>query len=435
MHSSCSDPAVARAQGQRHWAMLVFVALSLLVTMSLGQTEGFARGSLQYWLVVTPAVVLPLLDLAAIVKTLLGRAKLLLVLLLWAGGWHFAAGDARATFQLCAIILVLTWISTERASINVRDLTRLYLLLIVVGLSISFLSDFNHYGLVPGLSDPVYGLWRVSFFPNIAYTGTLSLVMLLVLTRTKERAGQHPVVLIIAIYFLAFSFVRAALIAAIIYLVLYYYFRRRATLQTARMFWIALVVAFGVNIAVASSANILYALQDNPLVSTIFLRGKNDLSVDDILYQLYRPWLWTAHLRLFLSSPVWMGWGSPEFYQPMLDATGPPLATTGSESVPTRLLASYGIAGMLFTLYLVRQLRELAFRDDRWACACFPAVFFLMMNWGGVFHPTDGMFILLSLMTTRGSDGFIDDLTGSTEPLAEPVGAVDGCNKRNNDVS
>jgi hypothetical protein len=101
-----------------------------------------------------------------------------------------------------------------------------------------------------------------------------------------------------------------------------------------------------------------------------------------------------------------MGWGS--FYQAMLDAGGTPIATTGSESLPTRLLATYGLAGVLFTFYLVRRLRVLAFRDDRWACACFPAIFVLMMNWGSVFHPTDGMFVILTLMVTKGSAGFIE---------------------------
>ncbi|QWG17046.1 hypothetical protein KMZ68_18955 [Bradyrhizobium sediminis] len=401
--------------------MLAFVTFSLLVTMSLSQTESFVRGSLQYWLVVVPAVVFPLLGLPDIVRTLFGRGKLLLILLLWAGGWHAAMGDARATVQLCATVLALTWISTDRAAINVQDLTRLYLLLLVVGLSVSAFSNFNRYGLIPGYSDPVYGLWRVSFFPNIAYTGALSLVMLVVLTHSKERARRHPVVLAIATYFFVLCFVRAALIAGLVYLVLYFFFCRNSAMRPARMFWIALAVAVGFNVAVVSSANILYALQDNVFVSTFLLRGETNLSVNDILYQLYRPWLWKAHLQLLYSSPAWMGWGSPEFYQSMLDASGPPLATIGSESLPTRLLASYGIAGLLFTLYLIQQLRRLAFRGDRWACACFPAVFILMMNWGGIFHPTDGMFALLLLPITRGSNGFLDDQTGSVVSLAAPA--------------
>jgi len=389
--------------------MFAFVTLSLLVTMSLDQTSSFARGSLQYWLVVLPALLLPLLDLPAILKSLFGRARILLLFLVCAGGWHLATGDLRAALQLFQFILALAWISTDRASISVRDLARLYVFLVVVGVAIAMFSDFNRYGLIPGYSDPVFGIWRVSFFPNIAYTGILSLAMVLVLTRSKESARQHPIVLAVAVYFLVFSFVRAAQIAAMIYLVLYYLFLRQPALRPVRMFWIALLVALGFNLAVLVAAQILFALQDIPLVSTLFLRGQANLSVDDILYQLYRPWLWRTHFHLFFSSPGWMGWGSPEFYQRMLDATGPPLPTIGSESLPTRLLASYGIAGVLFTVYLVQQLRQLAFLGDRWACACFSAVFVLMMNWGGVFHPSDGIFVILLLIMTKGSNGFVTE--------------------------
>jgi hypothetical protein len=84
------------------------------------------------------------------------------------------------------------------------------------------------------------------------------------------------------------------------------------------------------------------------------------------------------------------------------------------------LLATYGIAGALFTLYLVRRLRVLAWRDDRWACACFPAIFVLMMNWGSVFHPTDGIFIILTLMITKGSAGFVRRLQISPLPAHNP---------------
>jgi hypothetical protein len=402
----------------RHRAMLAFVTLSLLVTMSLDQTSSFARGSLQYWLVVLPALLLPLLDLPAILKRLFGEARLLLVFLVCAGGWHLAMGDVRVTLQLFQFILVLTWISTDRASINVRDLTRLYMLLVVVGVSILLFSDFNRYGLIPGRSDPAYGLWRVSFFPNIAYTGILSMAMVLVLTRSKDVARQHPIVLAIATYFLVFSFVRAAQIAAMIYLAIYYLFLRNSAPRPIRMFWIALLVAFGFNLAVLVAAQILFVLQNYPLVSTLFLRGETNLSIDDILFQLYRPWLWRTHFHLFFSSPGWMGWGSPEFYQRALDATGPPLPTIGSESLPTRLLASYGIAGALFTVYLVRQLRQLAFLDDRWACACFPAVFVLMMNWGSVFHPSDSIFVILLLIMTKGSKGFVTEYA-STSALGQ----------------
>jgi hypothetical protein len=229
--------------------------------------------------------------------------------------------------------------------------------------------------------------------------------MLMVLTSSKQRVKSHPIVLAVAIYFLVFSFVRAALVAAVIYLTLRHFFNKYRRPRPARLFWIAVIVGFGFTLAIFFSAPILYLLQDYQVVSTFLLRGQTNLSTSDILYQLYRPWLWNAHIHLFFSSPGWMGWGSS--YQAIFDAGEKPLATNGSESLPTRLLAIYGVAGILFTFYLVRRLRVSAFRDDRWACACFPAIFILMMNWGSVFHPTDGMFVILMLMITRGAAGFV----------------------------
>lgn len=392
--------------------MIGFVALSLLVTMSIEQLEILERGSFRYWLIVAPAVLLPLLDLRAIVATLFGQASWLVLFLVLAGGWHLFKGDTRAAVQLCLLVLGMAWISTPRALINVQDLTRLYFVLVLLGLVVSFLG-LNRYGIFPGFSAAIYGTWRVSFFPNIAYTAALSLVIVLVLTRTRAGPGQHPIVFATACYFLAFSQVRAAFVAVLIYAVLYFYFCRDEVARPGRMFWTALIVALGAPVAVYCSAGVLHALQDNQAVSVLFLRGETGLSRDDILYQLYRPWLWSAHLQLFFASPAWMGWGSPQYYQSVLDAAGPPLATSGSESLPTRLLASYGVSGALFLLYLIRLLRESARADDRWACACFPAVFFLLMNWGSLFHPTDGMFVLLLLILTRGSSGFV---TSRPEP-------------------
>lgn len=395
---------------QRHAAMILFVSLSLFVTLSIGQLEILQQGSLRYWLVVAPAILLPLLDARAIAATLLGRSTLLLFFLLLAGCWQLFRGDVWAAIQLCLLVLGMAWISTPCARINVQDLARLYWALLLAGMVMMFYTQLNEYGIVPGYSLDDFGRWRVSFFPNIAYTAALSLSVFLVLTRTRATLRQRPLLFALAVYFLVFSQVRAALIAAVIYALVYWYFCKDQTARPGRMFWISLIVALGAPIAIFFSVNVLYMLQDNLLVSTVFLRGKTNLSTDDISYQLYRPWLWSAHLQLFLSSPAWMGWGSPDFYQAVLNDLRPPQATTGSESLPTRLLAVYGIPGIFATLYLVRRLRDAARADDRWACACFPAVFFLLVNWGGMFHPTDGIFVLLLLTITRGSAGFIDEL-------------------------
>jgi hypothetical protein len=71
-----------------------------------------------------------------------------------------------------------------------------------------------------------------------------------------------------------------------------------------------------------------------------------------------------------------------------------------------RLLVAYGVPGLLFSIYLIERLRRLALADDRWACACFPALFTLMMSWGSIFHPSDAMFVIFLLIMTKGTTGF-----------------------------
>jgi hypothetical protein len=173
------------------------------------------------------------------------------------------------------------------------------------------------------------------------------------------------------------------------------------------MFWTALLVAFGLNIAIWQSARVLFLLQDNFLVSTFLLRGETGISLDRIAYQLYRPWLWETQAKIFAASPAWMGWGVYDFSK-LVVGNSPPLSSSGSESLPMRLLTVYGIPALFFTGYLVVCLYRSARRDDRWACAAFPATFILMMNWGSSFHPTDFVFVLLMLVVSRGAAGYAD---------------------------
>ena len=390
----------------RNIAMTIFVTLGLLVAMSVSQFENFAVGSFRYWLVTMSALLLPLFDLPAIVKTLLGRAMVLLVFVLVAGTWHLFVGDTQAVLQLFLFVYVFTWVSTDRAALDVHDIARLYLLLLGCGVAVLIFTDENIYSLVPGRAESAVAAGRVSFFPNIAYTGVFSLAALLVLTKDRFLARAYSVVLAIAIYFLIFSFVRASFIAAVGYVVLRWWFSKYREPKPRRMFWTALVVAFGFNVAIAQSAGVLCLLQDNFLVSSLFLRGETGISLDRIAYQLYRPWLWDFQFKMFAASPAWMGWGTQDFPQMVLDQT-PPLEAAASVSLPMRLLTAYGIPSILFVVYLIVRLWRLARRDDRWACACFPGLFILMMNWGSVFHPTDAMFVLLMLIVVRGAEGFV----------------------------
>lgn len=402
----------------RNAAMLVFVTISLFLSMWLQQTVAIERGSWQYFAYLAISIGLPLLSLRAIVGVLFGRAMLLFLFLLLAGSWQIAMGDIRAAVQLILLVMMLAWVASDRAGINVGDLSRLYLALVGAGAVILLLTDYNAYSLVPGRSAPDFGIWRVSFFPNIAYTGILSLALLLVLTIDAKWLQARPFVSILVIYFLALSAVRAALISVLIYLLLRFWFSRWGGPRPRRMFWISLAASAGFVVATALSVEVLYQIQGYPFVSALLLRGETDISTERIAYQLYRPWLWNEQWRLFTSSPYLMGWGSADFQELVSKNMGEApsvLISGGSEALPTRLLFAFGLPASLFVLYLIVCLRRLAFEDDRWACACFPALFSLMMTWGSVFHPTDGLFVILMLIMIKGRKGF-------TMPVSQAAG-------------
>lgn len=399
---------------RRNVPLLVFVCLSLAVTMSLAQDEIFEAGSPIYWLLLIPAAVLPLTQAGAVARTLFGPARWLLLMLLLSGAWHALKGDARASIQLGLLVWVMAWVSSDGARLRVRDLTRLYAALVVIGVAVYLLTDLNKWGPVPGLTIDEYGVWRVSFFPNIAYTALLSMAVVLVLSRDMSTLRQHPIVFLVALYFAIFSFVRTAAIGLAIYALLRWWFARGSS--PGRLFWTAVLVGVGINAAIAGSVFVFDFLQQYPVFSRLFLRGESGLSTDEIYQQLYRPWLWWQQWQIFTSSPSLMGWGVYDFAEMRTDVLIEGHTDGDGVSLPTRLVAAYGLPGLLFTVYLIARMRTLARAGDAWACACFAPVFLLMMQWGTVFHPSDALFAIYVLMVTRGRAGFVDGGRGPSRP-------------------
>ena len=386
-------------------AMFIFVAVALLVSMSVTQKEAPEPGSVRYWILLMSAGLLPLTDVEGIVRALFGRARLLLLFLACAGAWNFLNGDVRAVLQMGLLVWVTAWISADNARLDITLLIRLYAGLIVLGCLVYVSLDLNHWGEISWLTIEEYGIWRVSFFPNIAYTAFLSLALVLVLTRNRQLAAQHPVILALALYFMIASFVRAALIAALIYAVLHWWSARKPT--ATRLFRASLLLGISVNLAVASSVVAVTYLQEFPLFSRLFLRGESGLSTEEIFQQLFRPWLWWEHLRQFWSSPSLMEWGAFDFETLKDVALIEGQEQGDSVSLLTRLLAAYGLPGALFTAYLVICLHRSAKAGDAWACACFAPILFLLLQWGSVFHPSDALFVILLLPLVRGSAGFV----------------------------
>jgi hypothetical protein len=138
----------------------------------------------------------------------------------------------------------------------------------------------------------------------------------------------------------------------------------------------------------------------------MFLRGETGLSTFEIYQQIYRPWLWGQHLHQFITSPNLMGWGSVEFNVLKTEDLVSGHEELGDVSLPTRLLAQYGLPGLLFVVFMIARLRVLAKRGDVWGCACFPVVVLGLFQWGSMFHPTDPMFVIYMIIMIHGSAAF-----------------------------
>lgn len=401
---------------KRNIGLLFFIVLSFVVSMSITQEETPEIGSVGYWLLIAPSLLLPLTDFAATMRALVGRAKPILVFGLWAGSWQLIQGDFRAFAQLVLLVWVLGWLSSDRAKIKISDLCVIYFGLILVGAFIWIQTDINKWGLLPNMT--VYdGLdWRISFFPNIANSAVLSLAMFLILTHSRDLVRKYLITLLVVGYFLFFSFVRTALIGVLLYLFMRWWLAKKPR-SPRNMFWVAILLAVSINILIASSAVLISNLGDIGLVSRLFLRSETNLSSEEVFAQIYRPWLWMQHLMLFWDSPWKMGLGVFEFSEVQIEELNVGTTPAGNESQLTRLLATYGIPSALYGWYFIARLRLAANSRDDWAVACFPTFILMMMQWGNIFHPSDANGAIFMLIAIHGSQAFVQ-----TNNKYRPVG-------------
>jgi hypothetical protein len=387
---------------RRSWPFLIYVALSLAVTMSLGQYYEEA-GGVTYWLLILPVALLPLTRPMAMLRSALGPGAPALLFAVLSGGWQISRGDQPAALQALLLGWGLVWVASIAARIKIDDIYKLYGAAVLVGLAIWLFGDLNHWGMLPGTTTAAgEPLWRVSFFPNVAYTGFFSMILIMVAVRDPRLFSRFAWVIVgVAVYFVLFSFVRAAVVGLLTFLSLVWMYRRNRS--PAFLFWASLGMAVFVNLAIAYSTAILLAVQENALISRLFLRGESDLTAQEIWEQLYRPYVWGEHLRQFVTSPWLMGWGTTDFNMLKSEALVIGQDQSGDISLPTRLLAEYGLPGLLLVAYFVVRLVKLAKARDAWGCACFPAVIMAMLHWGTMFHPSDFIFGLCLLLLFHGS--------------------------------
>ncbi|WP_369722533.1 hypothetical protein AB8Z38_00305 [Bradyrhizobium sp. LLZ17] len=388
--------------------LLLFVCNSIVIQMIVGQDDVIARFSGIYWALVLPALIIPLSSLRQIAEFLLGRGMALLVFLVCAGSFHAARSEFQTVAQLCLLIWVIAWCACADVRLSTDDIATIFIASIFLGALISLSTDLNPWGLFPGHTRVDYGAWRVSFFPHIANSAVFSLILLMFLTRSVNELRAYRATLVLCIYFILFSFVRTVLVASVLYLAVYVIYRLTRIKRPSVLFVLTVLITAASIGCEWFILPVLDTLQGNPLVSRLLLRGQEGLSTFAIYEQLYRPWLWKEHTSIFISSPYLMGLGNFNLLDHVSSNLLPGLGASGSESFPTRLLASYGLPALLLVVYLLGQLARAARSGNIWTCACFPAIIFTMMNWGSVFHPTNVFFVLFFLLI-KGNGALVNE--------------------------
>jgi len=262
--------------------------------------------------------------------------------------------------------------------------------------------NINAWGILPNQTAVAFQPWRISVTPNIATSGIFSLMVLLVLVRRFRPKPIEALTAVTAIYFAILSFVRAVFVSIALFaatLGIMAVLPNRPGLRVAA----AMCMTVGLTLFVAFSPFLLYALQDWSILSRMFLRGQTGMSTADIYRQMYRPWLWGEHMKLFWSSPYLMGYGSELATSALKNIINAGQMRSDSVSFLTRMIATYGIPAFGIIIFLVERCYRHAKDNDIWAVAVLSVMIWLMMSWGSIFHPSNGMFALAFLLVGKGS--------------------------------
>lgn len=422
--------------------ILLFVGFALGISFLIGEDRIVLRGQPVYWAIVSPAVLLPMLRVRSTIENLLfGSARPLTLFGIISCGWFVARQDFNAVIPVVLFVWVAGW--ATRAEVRLRRVHLFALTLAFYGVAcVLYLSqpeyrkfpwmmvpserthaaqggpivipdqqksglNLNVWGVLPGQTAPAYRPWRVSATPNIATSGIFSLIVLMVALSRIEFRASSGTALVSTAYFAVLSFVRSVFIG------LGLFFVSIVLMRMLRNHWLKVAAAFaltaGVVLFVAFSPVLLFYLQDFEIVSRLFLRGQNGLSVADIARQAYRPWLWWEHAELFWRSPYLMGVGSEIAATANTHVINDGNARSDSASFLTRLLATYGLATIGIFWYLGKCCYAHARSNDIWAVAALAVITWLMMTWGSVFHPTNAIFVLSFLIVAKGRAAFCDD--------------------------
>ncbi len=430
--------------------ILVFLGIWLTSTVFIGQDRAVVRGDFHYWLAVIPALLFPAVRWRQTIENLLfGKARPIGLFGALGVFWALIAQDFHAVAPLVLIVWVAGWACRDEVAVGRRAFFVLILAFYLLGIITFFLQppferypwmmipynnitmsaedlpegadptpilpdqikeglDLNPWGILPGQTAPAFGRWRISMTPKIATSGLVSLFALLIFFQRPSVRPSNLGGAAAAGYFAFLSLIRAVFSAVALFFATYVLQKIFHKNATARLL-VAIAMTVGLVFAMWAAPYILYEVQNYKIASQLLLRGRNDLTLDEIVRQLYRSWLWTQHFQIFLNSDYLMGVGSELANSAKENLLNANQVRSDSDSFLTRLLATYGLPTFGLLFFLAERCWCHAKKDDGWAVSMIAVLIWLMMTWGSSFHPSNGIFVLAFLIIGKGSKALSDD--------------------------
>ena len=405
----------------KYVSYIFFIINSIFASMLLHQEDSITPFSYLYFQIALPAIFIPLIWIKEILKYAVKDGWPLLIFLLSAGVWHLMMhGDVRVVLQLFLFNWVLLWCGALDIRLPTIGYLVIFLGAVLVGVFSYLTTDLNVWGLFPRETGSDYPVWRVSFFPNVVLTGIFSLFAALTVAMNRSGFWLRLFFNLLAFYFLVFSFVRTAFVSLAVFVAAVVWFSHRQT-RSWVMFAVPFCLAFGIHLLIIAAPSVLVILQDNSLISRLFLRGQTGLDASDIFAQLSRPWIWQQHVRIFLDSSYMMGAGNFDFQRLVGHAIGGEAKAAGSESLLTRLLATYGLPTIMLFYFMMKSLLRLAKSRDAFGCAVFPIVIVIAMSYGSVLHPTNFLFVLYFQLMIHGRNMFAENSFSNPDQPYRPA--------------
>lgn len=343
-------------------AYLVMLTYYWLLEFLVSSGMEVDRGGAVYLLYVVPVAIFSAVILATILgaRRLTTPARLILLYAGIVGSVAMVRGDVQtvATSVLFSATVATVFICALRPP--VAFLNALFAGSILLE-SALFLLGKSIYATVPGFSQDGELWWRVSIFPEVAPSAYFCLIVLFA-NLVSEGERHRRLWIALAGYFLVFSGLRSALIAAFLGAGYHLLVKRRLIRRPRAQigYIVGAISAFVLSLLSSQILLLLPSLGNEALNMYLFRSGTGLENEVDAARTIYRTWIWSEHLRIAAANPIF-GVGTFNFtalanYDPLLGNQ-----SQGSEAFLTGLYARVGLPSLLllasFFAAIVRGIR------------------------------------------------------------------------------